>query len=195
MSRDRRDALPHFVQEAVGDGGGSQESLARELDRAMCAVAAALPPEVPAVSAKSRLLAAATTGPMRHAPFFDRLVQMFDLARDSIIRVLEQAASESEWDAGPHPSIRVLHFQAGPALAGADTGLVRMPPAFAWPRHRHAGVERVLILEGEYLEDGGRVYRAGDIHEMGPGSEHGFTVPPGTPLLFAVALYGGIEIL
>jgi hypothetical protein len=195
MSSDERDALPHFVQEAVGDNGGSQETLARELDSAMCAVAAALPPGVPAQSAKSRLLTAATTGPLRYAPFFDRLVQMFDLERDSIIRVLQQAASESDWEPGPRPSIRVLHFQAGPALAGADTGLVRMPPAFAWPLHRHAGVERVLILEGEYREGGGRVYRAGDMHEMGPGSQHSFTVPPGAPLLFAVALFGEIEIL
>jgi hypothetical protein len=195
MSRDGRDTLPHFVQEAMGAGGGSEQTLARELDRAMSAVAAALPPEVPVSSAKGRLLAAATTGPMRHAPFFDRLVEMFDLGRDSIIRVLQRAASESEWEPGPHPSIRVFHFQAGPALAGADTGLVRMPPTFAWPLHRHAGVERVLILEGAYHEEGGRVYRAGDIHEMGPGSQHSFVVPPGAPLLFAVALFGGIEIL
>ncbi len=196
MSQDERDVWPPFVREALDDAerrpGGT---LARDIDRAMVAIATALPPETPAPSARSRLLTAATVGPMRHAPFFERLAQLFDLSREAIVRVLRQAASESSWEAGPHPSIRVLHFQGGPALAGADTGLVRMPPDFVWPSHRHEGVERTLILEGQYVESGGRTYRAGDVHEMGPGSVHSFTVSPGTPLLLAVALSGGLEIL
>jgi hypothetical protein len=194
MSREGRDALPQFVREAM-DADGPREALARELGRAMDAMPLALPTEVPAQAARARLLAAATTGPTRHAPFFDRLARIFDLERDSIIRILERAASESEWEPGPHPSVRVLHFQGGPAVAGADTGLVRMPSDFTWPLHRHAGVERVLSLEGEYEEAGGALYRSGDIHEMGPRSEHSFRVTPGAPLLLAVALFGGIEIL
>ena len=196
MSQDEREALPSFVREALGDDEGrSDETLAREVDRALVALATALPAEVPAGSVRTRLLTAATAGPMRYAPFFERLARLFDLSRDSIVGVLLKAASESEWEPGPHPSVRVLHFQGGPAVAGADTGLVRMPADFVWPSHRHNGVERALILEGEYVESGGRLYRAGDIHEMGPGSVHSFTVPPGSPLLLAVSLVGGLEIL
>ena len=196
MSQDERDAWPPFVREALGEVDGPPGgAFSRGIDRAMVAIATVVPPEAPARSSRSRLLTAATAGPMRHAPFFERLSNLFDLSRDAIVRVLHQAASESSWEAGPHPSVRVLHFQGGPAVAGADTGLVRMPPDFVWPSHRHEGVERALILEGQYVESGGRTYRAGDIHEMGPGSVHSFTVPPGTPLLLAVVLTGGIEIL
>ena len=195
MSEDGRQRLPPFVREALGDDGTSDEALALEIDRALVAMAGALPREVPGPSSHSRLLAAVDKGPMRHAPFFERLAQLFDLSRDSIVRLLHEAASETAWEAGPHPSVRVHHLQGGPAVAGADTGLVRMPADFVWPSHRHGGVERVLILEGQYVESGGRLYRPGDLHEMRPGSVHSFTVTPGTPLLLAVSLSGGLEIL
>ncbi len=199
MSGDGRNTVPEFVQDVVGDVAGEESgregAVAREFERVTLAMALALPPETPAPASRGRLLVSATAGPMRYAPFFDRLARMFDLGRDAVVRVLERAASESEWEPGPHPSLRVLHFPGGPSVAKADTGLVRMPADFAWPLHRHGGIERVLILEGAYTEVGGRVYRAGDIHEMGPGSEHAFTVAPGAPLLFAIVLFGGFHIL
>jgi anti-sigma factor ChrR (cupin superfamily) len=70
-----------------------------------------------------------------------------------------------------------------------------MPASFEWPRHRHTGQERVLILEGAYRDSSGRLYRAGDIHEMGADTEHGFTVLPDSPLLLALVLHGQIEML
>jgi hypothetical protein len=195
MSEDRREPLPSFVREVLDDDAISDDATVRAIDRAMAAMATALPPEVPAQSARSRLLAAAGAGPMRHAPFFDRLSRLFDLSRDAVLRVLHDSASESFWEPGPHPAIRVMHFQGGPAVLGADTGLVRMPADFVWPSHRHGGVERALLLEGQYVDSDGRLFRAGDLHEMGPGSVHSFTVQPGTPLLLAVSLSGAIEIL
>ncbi len=152
--------------------------------------------ETPAPSLRSRLLAAATTGPMRHAPFFDELARLFDLGVDAVVRILERAGSESEWEPGPHPLIRLFHLEPGPSLATADAGFVRMPASFEWPRHRHTGgKERVLILEGAYRDSSGRVYRAGDIHEMGPDTEHSFTVLPDSPLLLALVLHGQIDML
>jgi quercetin dioxygenase-like cupin family protein len=158
-------------------------------------LAESLGPEAPPPALKGRLLAAATTGPMRHAPFFDELARLFDLGVDAVVRILESAGSESRWEPGPHPAIRLFHLEPGPALAGADAGFVRMPASFEWPSHRHTGTERVLILEGAYRETGGRIYRAGDIHEMGPNTEHGFTVLPDSPLLLALVLYGEIQML
>ena len=37
--------------------------------------------EAPPPTLRSRLIAAATTGPMRHAPFFDELARLFDLVK------------------------------------------------------------------------------------------------------------------
>jgi hypothetical protein len=195
MNRDEYRGLPQFVLEARDERNGPEEQVAREIDRALGALGTVLSPEVPSPAARSRLLAAVTTGPVRYAPFFDRLEQLFDLGRDPIVRIFERIDLVSSWNPGPHPSVRVMHFPGGPAVANADTGLVRMPSDFVWPRHRHHGVERALILEGEYTDSDDRVYRAGDIHEMGAGSEHSFTVPRGAPLLLAVTLFGGIEIL
>jgi len=174
----RRDITPDLVREALA------ETLAESIG-----------PEAPPAALRSRLLSAATTGPMRHAPFFDELARLFDLGVDAVVRVLERAGSESEWEPGPHPAIRLFHLQPGPSLAAADAGFVRMPASFEWPSHRHTAVERVLILEGAYRESGGRIYRAGDIHEMGPDTEHSFTVLPDVPLLLALVLHGEIKML
>jgi hypothetical protein len=174
----KRDLSPDLVREALA------ETLAESLG------AEAAPPAL-----RSRLLSAATTGPMRHAPFFDELARLFDLGVDAVVRILENAGNESSWEPGPHPALRLVHLEPGPSLAAADAGFVRMPASFDWPSHRHTGVERVLILEGGYRESGGRVYRAGDTHEMGPNTEHSFTVLPDSPLLLALVLHGEIQML
>jgi putative transcriptional regulator len=151
--------------------------------------------EAPPPLLRQRLLAAATTGPMRHAPFFDELGRLFDLGVDAVVRVLERAGIASEWQPGPHPSIRLFHLEPGPSLAAADAGFVRMPASFAWPAHRHTAAERVLILEGGYRDSSGRVYLPGDVHEMAANTEHSFTVLPEKELLFALVLHGQIEML
>ena len=193
----RKDLLPEFVRDAIAEGSGAEppKNERDAVELALVAIAESLDPEVPAPALKNRLLAAATAGPLRHAPFFDELSRLFDLGVDAIVKIFERASSESEWEPGPHPSIRLFHLEPGPSLATADAGFVRMPASFEWPRHRHSAVERVLILEGAYRESGGRIYRAGDIHEMGPGTDHSFTVLPDAPLLLALVLHGEIEML
>ena len=165
----------------------------RKWQDALTSLSSVLERDVSASVGKLRL-SAAIAGPLRHAPFFDELARLFDLGRDSIFGMFERASRDSEWEPGPHPSIGLFHFQGGPAIAPADSGLVRMPTHFEWPKHRHVGVERVLILEGGYTDDAGRVYRPGDLHEMRPGTEHAFTVGD-TSLLLALVLKGTIEML
>jgi hypothetical protein len=186
----RRDDLPEFIRDALAD-----EPRHEHLDAVLVALAESVETETPPSMLKNRLLAAATAGPMRFAPFFDELARLFDLGIDAVVRVLERAGSESEWEPGPHPAVRLMHLAAGPLLAGADAGLVRMPASFEWGMHRHQGLERVLILEGGYRDSGGRVYRPGDVHEMGAGTEHSFTVLPDGPLLLALVLNGELEML
>jgi hypothetical protein len=141
------------------------------------------------------LLSSATTGVLRYAPFFEKVGTLFDVERPGVARMFEKAQRADEWTPGPHPSIALLHLESGAAVAGADVGFVRMPAGFFWPRHRHLGRESVLILEGGYDDSDGKCYRAGDLHEMHPGTAHAFTVFKSSPLLLAVLLYEGIEMV
>jgi putative transcriptional regulator len=194
----RKHDLPEFIRDALaGDASGQHTPPddKRAIDATLAALAESLGPVEPPPALKARLLAAATAGPMRFAPFLDELGRLFDLGVETVVRILERAGSESAWEPGPHPAIRLFHLEPGPSLATADAGFVRMPASFEWPAHRHTGVERVLVLEGGYRESSGRLYRAGDIHEMGPNTEHGFTVLPGAPLLLALVLHGEIQML
>ncbi len=186
-----KDATPDFIREALE----GLEPDSAGVEDALVALAVSSGVESPSPALKNRLLAAATKGPMRFAPFFDELGRLFDLGVEAVTRVLERSGVESEWETGPHPSIRVFHLEGGPVLAGADAGFVRMPAGFEFPLHVHSAAERVLILEGGYRDSDGRTYLAGDVHEMPAGTEHAFAVLPDRPLLFALVLHGPITIL
>ncbi len=69
----------------------------------------------------------------------------------------------------PGISIRRLHVdeQAREAVL-----LVRAMPGVRYPRHRHAGVEEMFMLEGE-LRFGDTIYRPGDYVRSDSGSIHG----------------------
>ncbi len=187
---------PEFIGEALAIEQDSQQSNdVRQIEELLVALAASVGVEVPPAALKGRLLAAATTGPTRYAPLFDDIARLFDLGVDSVVRLLERAELESEWEVGPHPSIRLFHLEPGPSLATADAGLVRMPAGFNWAAHRHSALEKVLILEGGYRESTGRIYRAGDIHEMTAATEHSFVVLPDSPLVLALVLHGPITMV
>jgi len=186
-----KDVLPDFVREALE----TEPSDRAGVEAALVAIGDASGAESPPEALRMRILGAATKGSMRFAPFFDELGRLFDLGVDAVMSVLDRAGDESQWEAGPHPAIRIFHLAGGPLTAGADTGFVRMPAGFQFPLHRHAASERVLILEGGYQDVDGRVYRAGDVHEMGAGTEHAFSVLSDGPLLFALVLHGPIEML
>ena len=186
-----KDVIPDFIREAL-----EGEPLDRAgVETTLVALADSTGAESPPAALRKRILAAAAQGPMRFAPFFDELGRLFDLGVDAVIRVLDRAGDEAQWEAGPHPSIRIFHLEGGPLTAGADAGFVRMPAGFQFPLHSHSAPERVLILEGGYSDSDGRVYRAGDIHEMLADTEHAFAVLPDGPLLFALVLHGPIAML
>ena len=67
---------------------------------------------------------------------------------------------------------------------------VDFAPGASFPAHRHRGDERVLLLEGGYVDDSGTEYGPGDLHEMPKGSSHGFRVLPDEPCV-AAAVYRG----
>jgi hypothetical protein len=188
------DDVPGFVSDAL-DGLADLRSDSAALQNILAGVAAASGLAQPSRGARERLLTGATGGVMRYAPFFFKLGQLFELQRSAVMQACLRSLDDAEWQPGPHPSVRLMHLEGGPHTAGADVGLVSMPSDLPWPLHRHLGEERVLLLEGSYVDHTGRLYQPGDLHDMAAGSEHSFFVQPGQRLVLAVVLFGGFEFV
>lgn len=163
-------------------------------DDLFAALAGALDPVPAPPGARDRLIAAATAGSRRFAPFVPALEQLFDLGADAVQAVLDRAAEASSWVASPLPGVELLHFDGGPRLEAADCGLVRLAPSTPFPDHDHLGDETVLLLQGGYLDASGTTYHPGDVHEMHPGERHSYVVLPDEPCIVAVVLYDGIDV-
>jgi quercetin dioxygenase-like cupin family protein len=144
---------------------------------------------------RERLLATIARPRLRFAPFYGRLGALFDLSDSELASLFERAENVAEWTSAPVAHVSLLHLQGGPRVAQADNGLVRVAAAAVFPPHRHLGCERVLVLQGAYRDEpSGRIYRAGDEHELPEGSSHHYVVLPDQDLLLAVSLSGGLEV-
>jgi hypothetical protein len=155
-------------------------------------LAAAVAPLAPAASARTRLLDA-LAGPDRFQPFFADLARRFDLEVEAIRTLLARIDRPEEWLPGPLPGVALIHFNAGPALAAADAGFVRLPAGATFPRHRHRGPEMAVVLEGA-VYDTGRAYHPGEVVEWPAGSEHDYRAGADRDLVVIVA-HHGIELL
>src|SRR5262249_10628947 len=142
-----------------GEVTGFEVELARsaELRRALSETHGALSgltlglrPRRPSPSVKSRLMAS-IDGADRFAPFIQGLMRFFALSVQAVKAVLARPTDPSQWEAAPFPEIprvELFHLTAGPALAGADAGLVRVPAGYHFPLHKHDGEERLFFLQG-----------------------------------------------
>lgn len=137
-----------------------------------------------------RLLGETASLPLRYAPFFDQLSELWDLAEGDLRAELTRAKNEDEWRWTALPGIRLFDVEGGPRTSNARVRLVRFAPGVRFPVHTHKGHEQVLILEGSYTESGGTVYRSGDLHVMTEGSQHGFVVDEHEPCIAAIVEEG-----
>lgn len=145
---------------------------------------------------RERILGSIARPRLRYAPFYGALRELFDLNDSELGNVFERAEDPGEWMTAPMPGTSLLHLRGGPRRAGADNGLLRLRAGTAFPEHRHLGSERVVVLEGGYRETpSGRVFRAGDVHEMGADSTHSYVALPERDLLFAVSLVEGVDVV
>ncbi|MEI9954412.1 MAG: cupin domain-containing protein [Pseudomonadota bacterium] len=144
---------------------------------------------------RARLLAAVAASDERFAPLFGKLTRFFDLSAEALRSLFRRAANEAEWEQGPLPWVSLFHFQGGPAVAGCDTGFVRLKKGMPFPPHRHLGKERVLILDGGYFDHEQRWYGPGDFHDMSEGSQHSLQMSAERDVLLAVVMGGQIEIV
>lgn len=187
--------LPAAHRAALARDLGPDRLAAAEADAAetLASLAVALPPAPLPPGLRDRLLASAR-GPARFAPFIDRLARMVNLAGERVQALLASLAEPATWKPTPGPNIHLVHFDGGPACAAADAGFVRVAAGTMFPPHRHLGEETVLVLQGSYRDSGGAVVCAGDITKMPQDSHHHFTAGPDEDLVYAVVVFGGIEI-
>lgn len=170
-----------------------EAALSQDAD-ALSELAQALRPEPASSAARARLLASAQSPALRWAPHFDKLSALFDLEEAKLVEIAEMSAQSRHWECLPLAGVRLFHLSAGPALRGADAGLVSIPAGTTFPFHRHVGEERTLVLEGALREASGVLYQAGDSLTMAADSSHSFQVLPGATLIYAVVLFAPIEI-
>lgn len=183
--------LPPALAAAV-----ARDALAAEVTaahEALASLAVALPPVAPSPGLRDRLMASAR-GPARFAPFVDRLARLADLALERAQALLAELLRPDVWQPSPGPNVHLVHFDGGPAVAGADAGFVRVAAGTPFPDHRHVGDETVLVVQGSYLDSGGATVRAGDQVTMPADSRHAFVAGAGEDLIYAVVVHGGIEI-
>jgi hypothetical protein len=168
---------------------------AAELDAAVEAFAligAALPPRLPPPSLRARLLADARPRPM--AAFAGELAALFDVTQAHARAIIDRLDDPAAWQPGPMAgSWLMLCRDAGPKVAGAFCGFVKMNPRLQWPRHTHLGTELMLVLQGGFRQHDGVEVHAGQTHVMTDGSSHAFTIFDDEPCVSAAVIHGDVR--
>ena len=187
-------ALPEPARREVAAAVAASPALAAEVDRlteALAALAAAAPAVVPAPAVRARLLET-LGGVNRFAPFLPELGRLLDLPLDAVRAVLAGVDDAAAWEAGL-PGTELQHFAAGPRLASADAGFVRLAPGVTFPRHDHLGQEITFVLEGA-MREGGRVYGPGAVLEKRAGDVHDYAATPERPLVVVLFHFGIVPV-
>ena len=90
----------------------------------------------------------------------------------------------------------LLESDSGPRVEGepADTAvLIRMDAGCGYPRHRHVGVEEVLVLAGGYADEFGE-YAQGEYVRYAAGSVHAPVALDGAACVLFATARGGIRM-
>lgn len=88
-----------------------------------------------------------------------------------ILRALDHDYDETPW----RFRLPGIHEHVIESFAPERVSLLKAKPGRKVPQHTHAGDEATLVLTGA-LEDGGKVYRAGDVSLAGPDHDHTPTI-------------------
>lgn len=174
--------LPEFVREA----GADDPAAVAEVMGAMAALSGA----PVSLESRERLLAAVRELPLRYAPFYERLGQVWDLPETRLCEVLTLAKDAGQWQWTVLPGVRQIEVQGGPRTESARVRLLKFSPGLRFPRHRHLGLEHVLVLEGSYTDSDGHEVGPGDLQVMEAGSEHGLRVHQEQPCVAALVQFG-----
>lgn len=164
-----------------------QAQLIAELDETM---AAALHPLAPSKLLLSQLLASIERPPLRYAPFYSRIAELFDLSEEAAIAECARLAEPNVWRFAGLPGIKNVVVHGGPRVKGAEVLFARFAPGLCFPRHKHTGTERVLVLEGSYIDSDGVEHGTGELRVWEAGTSHGFRISSDEPCIVAAVVHG-----
>lgn len=161
--------------------------LIAELDETMSAL---LAPSAPTNSLFARLMSAIERPPLRYAPFYARIAELFDLSEEAAVAQCERLADPKAWRFAGLPGLAKVMVQGGPRVKDAELMFVRFAPGLRFPRHTHTGVERVLVLEGSYVDSDGVTHGTGDLCVCDAGTSHALRVSRDEPCIIAAVVHG-----
>ncbi len=136
-----------------------------------------------------RLQRAVSELPLRYAPFYGRLSSLWAIPEPQVLSELTRALEPGAWSRSLLPGLRSFEVRV-PKHAEARGHLLRFSPHARFPRHRHRGDERVLVLEGGYADSDGLEVHAGDEQVLLAGSEHELRIIGDAPCVTAVSERG-----
>jgi hypothetical protein len=141
----------------------------------------------PGPTARERLLAAVpATG--RFARFAEATAKLLDLGIEQAKALLDRLEDESLFS-NELPGISFFWCEGGPAVANAVRGFVRVKAGTAFPEHEHIGEERVLVLQGSFVDETrGLTFTPGDSDVMPAGTSHDYYVPDAGPDLLKLSV-------
>ena len=180
---EHRDAQSDFLREA-----GPNDHVA--LGEGLVALTTLLPADISRPRGAERLARAVAELPLRYAPFFGRLSQLWNAPEERVLSELSRAKDPRAWTLTLLPGVKTFAVEAGARAGGQRSRLICFAPGVHFPRHRHRGAERVLVLEGSYADGDGQQVRAGEEQLMEPGSEHQLRVLGAHDCVAAVAEHG-----
>jgi hypothetical protein len=198
MTADVRELLPLYVLGLLEPDETAlvERALARDpvvaselraYDAAAAKLIGELTPVAPPASVRDRLLASVAAS--RFERFVDHFARMYDVAAARARELFAMIDDPRTYDRAL-PGAALIHFQGGPACAGADCGFVLLPAGAQFPWHRHDGEEDILVIQGAAIDCDGKVTHTGETDHRDAGTEHEFSAAPGDDLIFCARVWG-----
>ena len=195
LALDLLDGPARETLESEIDGSPELRRTFAEIRDVVSAMALAEEPVAPTPALRERLLAS-TREETRFDGFVQRLTGMLELGSARVRALLADVATApgAPWVPGVADGNELRHFDAGPSLAEAHCGLVRLEPGLGFPRHEHQGLEHTFVLAGA-MEDAGQILLPGDELVLESDSVHDFRSVGEEALVFVVVLHTGLALV
>jgi len=157
------------------------------------AFAATTPAVAPPRAVRDRLFASIAGGG-RLERFAVHVARLIDVSLEKARALLDGIDDPASWVAGPAPGVMLYHLEAGPAVAGAGVGFIRLRAGQPFPHHEHLGVETTFVVQGGFRENDGTVQQVGTEDVDAPGTSHSFVALPGPDLIYLTVLRVGVDM-
>lgn len=191
MSSASDDVALRWIVDALDDEERSRVEVSEDVRRMKERLLDVIEPEAPSASARDRLVRS-LAGPHRFLPFLDEASALFDMEPDAMMQVFERTEHTEAWQQTGVPGVSFEHFAAGPALGGADSGLVRFAPGACFPSHQHHGRELTFVLQGRITFSDGVTLGPGEQRLIRGGSH---SVEAGDEEVLYLTFHEGFSVL